>query len=62
MRIVDLSVALKAGIASDPPNMLPSIEYRDHKEGGRLELGRAVFIHPQTIRRDRRCQTDLGRA
>jgi len=35
MRIIDLSVALKAGIASDPPNMLPSIEYRDHKEGGR---------------------------
>jgi len=26
MRIIDLSVALKAGIASDPPSMLPSIE------------------------------------
>ena len=26
MRIIDLSVALKAGIASDPPSMLPKIE------------------------------------
>ena len=33
MRIVDLSVALKAGIASDPPSMLPKIEYLDHKQG-----------------------------
>ena len=33
MRLIDLSVALKAGIASDPPNMLPSIEYRNHKQG-----------------------------
>jgi kynurenine formamidase len=29
-RIVDLSVALEAGIASDPPGHLPSIEYLDH--------------------------------
>ncbi|MFN3449018.1 MAG: cyclase family protein, partial [Roseococcus sp.] len=29
-RIVDLSVSLKAGIASDPPHMLPEIEYVDH--------------------------------
>jgi len=33
MRIIDLSVALKAGIASDPPSMLPKIEYMDHKQG-----------------------------
>jgi hypothetical protein len=33
MRIIDLSVALKAGIVSDPPSMLPKIEYQDHKEG-----------------------------
>jgi kynurenine formamidase len=33
MRIIDLSVALKAGIASDPPSMLPKIEYQDHKQG-----------------------------
>jgi kynurenine formamidase len=35
MRIIDLSVALKAGIASDPPYMLPSIEYVDHREGAK---------------------------
>lgn len=29
-RIIDISVALKAGIASDPPRMLPQIEYHDH--------------------------------
>ncbi len=32
-RIVDISVALKAGIASDPPYMLPQISYVDHKAG-----------------------------
>jgi kynurenine formamidase len=29
-RIVDISVPLKAGIASDPPGLTPEIEYRDH--------------------------------
>ena len=29
-RFVDISVALKAGIRSDPPDMLPQIEYHDH--------------------------------
>lgn len=29
-RIIDISVSLKAGIASDPPHMLPEIEYVDH--------------------------------
>jgi kynurenine formamidase len=29
-RIVDISVALQAGIASDPPHALPKIEYLDH--------------------------------
>lgn len=29
-RIVDLSSPLKAGIKSDPPHMLPQIEYMDH--------------------------------
>src|SRR5438128_1389442 len=29
-RLVDISVALQAGIASDPPYTLPQIEYRDH--------------------------------
>ena len=39
MRIIDLSVALKAGIASDPPSMMPSIEYRDHKIGAQEFTG-----------------------
>ncbi len=30
-RLVDLSVALEAGIASDPPFMLPEITYHDHR-------------------------------
>ena len=35
MRIIDLSVALKNDIPSDPPSMLPSIAYRDHAEGAK---------------------------
>lgn len=31
-RIIDLSVPLKSGIASDPPGHLPSIEYIDHHQ------------------------------
>jgi kynurenine formamidase len=31
-RFVDLSVPLQAGIASDPPGLLPAIEYFDHKQ------------------------------
>lgn len=30
-RLIDISVPLQAGIASDPANMLPKIEYVDHK-------------------------------
>ena len=29
-RIIDISVPLQAGIASDPPHMLPEIDYLDH--------------------------------
>ena len=32
MRIVDLSVPLMAGIASDPPGNLPEIDYVDHRQ------------------------------
>ncbi|MCB1389261.1 MAG: cyclase family protein [Rhodobacteraceae bacterium] len=32
MRIVDLSVALETGIASDPPGMIPEIEYFGHRQ------------------------------
>jgi len=31
-RLIDLSVALDAGIASDPPIMLPEIEYMTHQD------------------------------
>lgn len=31
-RIVDISVPLQAGIASDPPGMLPAIDYRSHAD------------------------------
>lgn len=37
MHIIDLSVCLETGIASDPPGMLPEISYRDHA-GGALEF------------------------
>lgn len=33
MRLIDISTTLKAGIASDPPSMLPRIEYRSHAQG-----------------------------
>ncbi|MGI3165374.1 cyclase family protein [Pseudooceanicola sp. 200-1SW] len=32
-RLIDLSVALKEGIASDPPHMLPQIDYAGHDKG-----------------------------
>jgi kynurenine formamidase len=31
-RLVDISSPLKAGIASDPPHMLPKIDYKDHHD------------------------------
>ena len=31
-RLIDISVALKSGIASDPPHMLPEINYVDHHQ------------------------------
>lgn len=41
-RIVDLSVALRADIASDPPGTTPSITYIDHKESA----GQMVSFFP----------------
>ncbi|MFN4100117.1 MAG: cyclase family protein [Pararhodobacter sp.] len=32
MQIIDLSVALETGIASDPPGMEPKIQYQTHRE------------------------------
>jgi kynurenine formamidase len=31
-RLVDISVPLRAGIASDPPGLLPEIDYHDHRD------------------------------
>ncbi len=31
-RLIDISSALRAGIASDPPHMLPEIDYVDHRQ------------------------------
>jgi kynurenine formamidase len=48
-RIIDLSVPLETGIASDPPNLLPQIDYMDH-DGGAAEfeamtgLSRSQFL------------------
>jgi kynurenine formamidase len=38
-RIVDLSVPLEADIASDPPIMLPEIDYVDHKQSAEQMAG-----------------------
>jgi kynurenine formamidase len=32
-RIIDLSIATEAGLPSDPPQMIPEIEYWDHRRG-----------------------------
>ena len=32
MKIIDLSVAIESGLPSDPPNYIPHIEYRNHKD------------------------------
>jgi kynurenine formamidase len=34
-RIIDLSVSLQAGVASDPPGFRPQIDYLDHDAGAR---------------------------
>lgn len=38
-RIIDLSVALTSGIASDPPMMLPEIDYIGHDAGAEQMIG-----------------------
>ncbi len=32
-RLVDLSIAIEAGLPSDPPWMIPQINYVDHGQG-----------------------------
>lgn len=41
--IIDLSVPLEAGIASDPPGLRPEIDYMDHAEGA-AEIERMTGI------------------
>lgn len=48
--IIDLSVALSAGIRSGPPGLGPEIDYKDHQPGAR-EF-QAMFGIPKGILRD----------
>jgi kynurenine formamidase len=32
MRMIDLSIAIETGVPSDPPKLMPQIEYLDHKQ------------------------------
>lgn len=34
-RIIDLSIAIEPGPPSDPPMMIPQIDYVDHAQGAR---------------------------
>jgi kynurenine formamidase len=46
--IIDLSVPLEAGIASDPPGLRPEIDYMAHAEGA-AEIERMTGIQPQDL-------------
>ena len=46
--IIDLSVPLEAGIASDPPGLRPEIDYMAHAEGA-AEVERMTGINPQDL-------------
>jgi kynurenine formamidase len=49
MRVIDLSVSLQADIASDPPGMLPEIEYRSHAEGAEEFAGMFPGLRPEDM-------------
>src|SRR3954466_12066506 len=49
MRIIDLSVALKSGIVSDPPYMLPQIEYRSHADGAKQFASSFPGLKPEQL-------------
>jgi kynurenine formamidase len=34
-RLIDLSIAIEPDLPSDPPNMIPQIQYSDHDEGAK---------------------------
>ena len=46
--IIDLSVPLEAGVASDPPGLRPEIDYMAHAEGA-AEVERMTGIQPQDL-------------
>src|SRR5437016_6020486 len=49
MRIIDLSVCLEAGIASDPPGMRPDITYRDHAGGAQEFAAMFPGLRPEHL-------------
>jgi kynurenine formamidase len=48
-RIVDLSVPLQAGIASDPPAMLPQIDYVAHRDTAAQMAGMFPGLRPEQL-------------
>ena len=49
MRFIDISVPLESGITSDPPHLVPQIDYMDHQAGaaefeGMTGLDRSQFL------------------
>ncbi|CAN1560174.1 COG1878 Kynurenine formamidase [Rhabdaerophilaceae bacterium] len=48
-RFVDISVALKAGIQSDPPMMLPEIDYVDHRESAQQVAALFPGLRPDQL-------------
>ncbi len=52
-RIIDLSVPLQSGIASDPPMMLPEIDYLGHAETAPQVAGMFPGLRPEQLREAR---------
>ena len=49
MKLIDLSVPLQAGIASDPPFMLPEIDYVDHEAGAPVLAASFPGLRPEQL-------------
>ncbi len=47
--LIDISVPLEMGIASDPPFMLPEIEYIDHQQSAAQLTGMFAGLHQQDL-------------
>lgn len=48
-RIIDISVALQAGLASDPPMMLPQIDYVDHRASAPVVASLFPGLRPEQL-------------